>query len=163
MADDLGFLDRFGAVLIDSYFVVDRERRIQRFNSAFLQMLGLRPSQRRTVQGTPCFKLLNLEICRQDCIALKCLSKNAPCRMEEIQGKTPDGRDIVLELSAMPLYGADQQVAAVLVIHRDVTDERHLKIKYDEAHQDNKNRVDVLLKLVQERDRELAELRQKPR
>ena len=41
MADDLTAIDRLGKVFFDSYFVVDRERRIQSFNEGFVQLLVL--------------------------------------------------------------------------------------------------------------------------
>src|SRR5690349_14262229 len=120
MTDDRDAIDRLGSVFFDSYFVIDRERRIQSHNEGFIQLLGLRPAQRRNVPQRPCYELLQLEICKGDCIALKALEKNANVRMEEISGKTPDGREIVVEASAIPLRDANGDVEGVFVTHRDV-------------------------------------------
>jgi PAS domain S-box-containing protein len=152
---DEKFLERFGAVFLDSYFVVDRNRRISQFNEAFVQMIGYRPAQKRHVPGSHCFDLLKLEICRERCIALTCLERNGPVRMEEIRGKTPDGRDLVLELSAVPVRNEKGEVNGVFVTHRDVTDERRLKDRYLAEQQEQRTKVESLLKIIRDKDEEL--------
>ncbi|MFC1610515.1 PAS domain-containing protein [Myxococcota bacterium] len=163
MADDFDFIDRFGSVFLDSFFVVDRERRICKFNPAFAEMLGIRIAERRRINGKRCFELVEMDICRNNCIALQCLAKNGPVRMEEIRGKAPDGRELVLELSAMPVSGPQGQVTGVFVTHRDVTDERNLMTRYMGEQKENKSKVDALLKILQEREKELEGLRKKGR
>ncbi len=158
MPDDR-FLERFGPVFLDSYFVVDRNRRITAFNEAFVQLIGFRPAQRRKIAGTQCFELLKLEICRERCIALQCLERNGPVRMEEIHGKTPDGRDLVLELSAVPMRADGGDIVGVFVTHRDVTDERRLKTRYMHEQTEHKTQIDALLKIIRDRDEELHRLR----
>lgn len=159
MAGDERFIERLGQVFLDSYFVVDRNRRITHFNESFVQLIGFRPAQRRTIAGSQCFELLRLEICRERCIALTCLERNAPVRMEEIQGKAPDGRDLVLELSAVPIRDEREQIVGVFVTHRDVTDERRLKTRYLEQQQEHKNKVEALLQIIRDKDEELARLK----
>ncbi len=132
MSDDLEAINRIGPVFFDSYFVVDKERRITAHNAVFEQLLGLRPAQRRAIDGTHCFELLKLEICKEQCIAVECLKKNAPVRKEEIKGKTSTGRDLVVEISAIPLRDDAGVVVGVFVTHRDVTDERRLKTRFGE-------------------------------
>jgi PAS domain S-box-containing protein len=161
MADDLTAVDRLGKVFFDSYFVVDRERRIQSFNEGFVQLLGFRPAQRRAIKGAHCHKLLSLEICRDGCIALECLNKGGPVRKEEIRGKAPNGRELVLELSAIPLWNQVGQISGVFVTHRDVTDERRLKTSYLEEREAHANERDTLLKIIKEREEELDELRRR--
>lgn len=159
--DDFGFLERFGPVFLDSFFVVDKDRRIQLINQPFAEMLGLRTGQKRAAIGKSCFELLNLDICKSGCIVLQCLAKNGPVRLEEVKGKTPDGRDLVLALSAIPLTGSDGKIAGVFVTHRDVTDERSLMTRYVDLQKQSKAKVDALLSIIQEREAELAKLRNK--
>ncbi len=154
-------LESFGPVFLDSYFVVDRNRRITDFNEAFVQMVGYRPAQRRQVAGSHCFDILKLEICRERCIALACLERNGPVRMEEIRGKTPDGRDILLELSAVPMRDDDGDITGVFVTHRDVTDERNLKDRYLKEQEEHQNKVQSLLQIIRDKDEELAAVRKK--
>jgi PAS domain S-box-containing protein len=148
-----------GPVFLDSYFVVDRNRRIQAFNEHFVQLIGYRPAQRRTVPGQQCFDLLKLEICKDNCIALKCLEKNGPVRMSEIKGKTPDGRDLVLELSAVPVRNEHNEITGVFVTHRDVSDERRLKTRFTEEQVEQRTKVETLLKIIRDKDEELAKLK----
>jgi PAS domain S-box-containing protein len=161
VADDLDTIGRFGAVFFDSYFVVDKDRRIQKHNTVFEQMLGLRPAQRRAVDGAHCYELLQLEICKDRCIAVECLKRNAPVRMEEIKGKTPSGRELVLELSAIPLREESGAVVGVFVTHRDVTDERRLKTRFTEAQADHDKALAELKARVAAQDEELVQLRSK--
>lgn len=159
--DDHEAVNRLGPVFIDSYFVVDRERRVLSHNAAFTQMLELRGADRRKVKGSPCYESLRLEICKQDCIALQCMEKQAPVRMNEIRGQTKEGRELVLELSAVPLRNDQGQITGVLVTHRDVTDERRLKERYLEEETEHKKERSGLLRVIEERDTEIEKLRQR--
>ncbi len=161
MADDMEAVARLGPVFFDSYFVVDHDRRIRAHNPGFVQLLGLRQAQRRTIMGTQCFELLKLEICKDRCIAVECLKRNAPVRMEEIQGQTPSGRELVLELSAVPLRNAEGIVTGVFVTHRDVTDERRLKTRYLEEKAEHAQKLETLERRVAEQEQELVQLRRR--
>jgi PAS domain S-box-containing protein len=161
MADDRLFLDRLAPVFLDSFFVVDSGRRLTKFNSAFVQLLGLRSTQRREVMGTPCYELLQLDICRDKCIALQALEKDGHIRMEEIRGRAPDGRELVLALSAIPLRGDDGSVVGVFVTHRDVTDERRLKTRSLEQQEAHRNERETLLKIIRDHEEELETLRRR--
>lgn len=163
MAGDDSFIERLGPVFLDSYFVVDRERKITAFNPALLQLLDLRPTQRREIAGKSCYELLKLDICRDKCVALQALAKDGHIRVAEIRGKTHDGRDLVLELSAIPLRDAKQRVTGVFVTHRDVTDERRLKTRQIEEKDEHLREREALLKIIRDRDEELTDLRTKVR
>jgi PAS domain S-box-containing protein len=160
MPKDIELVDRIGPVFFDSYFVVDRDRHILKFNDGLVQLLGFRPAQRRKIAGANCYDLLNLEICRERCIALKCLEKDGPVRMEEIKGRTPDGRDIILELSAIPLRDDQGRIESVLVTHRDVTDERRLKTKFETEQVERRSEREALLKIIKDRDVQIEGLQQ---
>jgi len=161
VADDHDAVERLGAVFLDSYFVVDRERRVLTHNAAFAQMLDLRGADRRKIKGSPCYESLRLEICKSNCIALQCMEKQAPVRMNEIRGQTKEGRELVLELSAIPLRNEQGQITGVFVTHRDVTDERRLKERFLEEETEHKKERSGLLRVIEERDSEIEKLRQR--
>lgn len=158
MGDSKEWLKEHGGVFLDSYFILDRERRIEGFNQAFVGLLGMRSSQRRKLAGARCYEHLKLDICRNDCIAIKCLERNAPVKMSEIRGDTKVG-EVVLEVSAVPLRDDDGTVTGVLVTHRDVTDERRLKERYNEERTRSKTDRDSLLRIIQDRDSEIERLK----
>jgi PAS domain S-box-containing protein len=158
--DEREAMSRFGAVFLDSWFIVDKDLRIQEFNPAFTQMLDLRGGERRKLAGTPCYEKLRLEICKDNCIALEALKRNSHVRMEEIKGHTPDGRELVLELSAVPLHDANGNPTAVFVTHRDVTDERRLKARYLEEQTEHRRERASLLRIIEDRDIELEAAKQ---
>jgi PAS domain S-box-containing protein len=159
--DDREFISRIGPVFLDSYFIVDQDLKIQDFNQAFTQMLDLRGAERRKLTGSFCYEKLRLEICKDKCIAVEAMKKNAPIRMEEIRGTTPDGRELVLELSAIPLRDASGQAKSVFVTHRDVTDERRLKARYHEEQTEHRRERGALLRIIEDRDVENENLRQR--
>ena len=70
-------LERIKAVsdiIVDSYFVVDRERTIIDFNRTFHAMLPR--SVARGLRGKRCFDVLQLDICGERCIAQGCWKSN---------------------------------------------------------------------------------------
>jgi hypothetical protein len=89
------------------------------------------------------------------------MEKQAPVRMNEIRGQTKDGRELVLELSAIPLRNEQGQITGVFVTHRDVTDERRLKERYLEEETEHKKERSGLLRVIEERDTEIEKLRQR--
>jgi PAS domain S-box-containing protein len=159
MTDDKDAINRLGAVFMDSYFVVDRDLRIQSFNPAFNQMLNLRGGERRKLVNSFCYDYLKLEICQDRCIALEALKKNSTVRMNEIRGQRPDGTELILELSAIPLKNEKGEIDSVFVTHRDVTDERRLKERYLEEQDHHKKERAALLRVIEDRDVEIENMR----
>src|SRR5215216_5720428 len=81
------FLDQFKRVnnaIVDSYFVVDTERRIVDFNRAFYAMLPRQVA--RGLKGKKCFEVIELNICKSECIAQQCWNDNRHVRLDEISG-----------------------------------------------------------------------------
>jgi sigma-54 dependent transcriptional regulator, acetoin dehydrogenase operon transcriptional activator AcoR len=159
MSDDKDAINRLGAVFVDSYFIVDRDLRMQAFNPAFPALLGLRGGERRKLLNSFCYDYLKLEICQERCIALEALKKNGAVHMNEIHGQKPDGTEMILELSAIPLKNANGEVDTVLVTHRDVTDERRLKERYLEEQDHHKKERAALLRIIEDRDVEIENIR----
>jgi PAS domain-containing protein len=122
-------LKRFSEVLLDSYFIVDRERNVLDFNRAFHQMVPR--SVARQLKGMKCYDVLDLEICKDRCIALECLRRKSHVRLDEIQGTVREGDPVKFILSAIPLYReGDDEPSAVMVTQRNVIDEANVQAKY---------------------------------
>src|SRR5688572_1236993 len=124
MSDDFDALARIGPAFMDGYIVVDTDRKITNFNPAYTQMLDLRAADRKKLLSMHCCEPLRLEACREGCVAQVCMQKNAAMRLQEIRAMTAENREFVLEITALPLKGANGKVNAALLVQRDVTDER---------------------------------------
>src|SRR5262249_26254445 len=122
-------IKRVSEVLLDSYMVVDRDRNILDFNRAFHQMVPR--SIARQLKGMKCYDVLDLEICKDRCIAVECLKRRSHVRLDEIQGKVREGDSVKFILSAIPLYREqEEEPYAVMVTQRNVIDEANVQIKY---------------------------------
>src|SRR4051812_22209476 len=122
--DDNEALARLGPAFLDPYAVIDGDRRITNFNAAFGQILELRPAERRKLINSHCCESLKLEICKESCVALECMRKAAPLRMQEIRASTPTNTGMMVEINALPMKDAEGRVNATLLVYRDVSDER---------------------------------------
>src|SRR5687767_602468 len=115
-------LRTFLATLMDSYFVIDDQRRLQDHNRSFLELSGSRTMAVRDGVPVHCYDRVKLEICQKDCIALKAVKAGRTVHVQEIRGKALDGRDLVLMGSATPLQDERGTITSVLVVYRDVTE-----------------------------------------
>src|SRR3954469_17460422 len=108
------------STLMDSYFIVDEQRRLKEHNRTFLELSGGRQKARA---GMRCFDLIKLGICAKDCIALRAIKAGRTVEVSEIHGQSLDGRNLVLVGRATPLKEADGSLSGVLVSYRDITEE----------------------------------------
>jgi PAS domain-containing protein len=165
MSDALnGFLQEFKRVapaLIDSYFIVDRERRIVDFNRAFYAML---PRQiARGLKGKKCFEVLELNICRDHCIAQQCWTDNRHVRLDEINGTIigdAEAQQLRFILSAVPITDPAGNQIGALEIQRNVTDEAEVQIKYQEMLESEARERERLATQIRSRTKELLETNQ---
>ena len=75
---------RVAPAIVDSYFIVDLERRIVDFNRAFYAMMPRTVA--RGLKGKRCFEVIELNICKNECIAKQCWTENKQVRLDEISG-----------------------------------------------------------------------------
>lgn len=121
------FIARFkdvSSAIVDSYFVVDRERRIVDFNRAFYSMLPRQVA--RGLKGKTCYEVLELNICHSECIAEQCWQGSRHVRLDEISGHivgANDQREMRFILSAVPIADEEGNHVGALEIQRNVTDE----------------------------------------
>ena len=87
------FLTEFKRVanaIVDSYFIVDSERRIVDFNRAFFALLPRQVA--RGLKGKRCYEVIELNICKTECIAQQCWADNRHVRLDEISGSIVGNR-----------------------------------------------------------------------
>ena len=142
----------------DPFFVIDRDRRITAFNKPFSLMLGLRGAKQRQIEGTPYQELLALDATGQACVT-DCLASDHNVRVQSVRATLRDRRELVLDMSALPLKDAAGRVSGVLILQRDVTDEQRLKDRYNQSRQEQLNERETLLKIISDRDAEIKKLK----
>src|SRR5262245_12277290 len=119
------FIQQFKAMsdaVIDSWFVVNNDREIVDYNRAFY---GMFPRQvARGLKGKKCYEVLELNICKESCIAQQCWKDRRQVRLDEIKGRVAqgDGTEMRFILSAVPIHDANGNPVGALEIQRNVTD-----------------------------------------
>jgi PAS domain-containing protein len=123
-------LSHFAQIIIDSYFIIDLEHNIVDFNRAFHSMLP-RPLARR-LKTKKCYEVLQLDICKEGCIARQCWESQRPVRLDEIGGciVTEDDHRLRFILSAVPIYDDSGEMVGAMEMQRNVTDEALVQTKY---------------------------------
>lgn len=94
-------------------------------------------------------------------MALECIKKNTPLRLQEIRAQTQGGREYVFEVNTLPLKDTKDRVTGALVIYRDVTDERKLKTRFMEEQSEHKRERSELLKIIEARELEVEQARKR--
>ena len=150
---------RVASAIVDSYFVVDHERRIVDFNRAFFALL---PRQLgRGLKGKHCYEVLNLNICKTDCIAHQCWANNRHVRLDEISGSIAgEEQKLRFILSAVPITDEHGNPVGALEIQRNVTDEAVVQVKYQEMLETEARERERLANQVRARTKELLETNQ---
>ena len=158
------FLDQFKTVssaIVDSYFVVDRERRIVDFNRVFYSMLPRQVA--RGLKGKKCYEVIELNICKNECIANQCWNENRHVRLDEINGTIigdAEAQQLRFILSAVPITDPSGQHVGALEIQRNVTDEAVVQVKYQEMLETEARERERLANQIRTRTKELLETNQ---
>jgi PAS domain-containing protein len=156
------FLTEFKRVanaIVDSYFVVDTELRIVDFNRAFFALLPRQVA--RGLKGKRCFEVVELNICKSECIAKQCWSDNRHVRLDEISGSiVGEAGKLRFILSAVPITDERGNHVGALEIQRNVTDEAVVQVKYQEMLETEARERERLANQVRMRTKELLETNQ---
>lgn len=147
-------------VIIDSYFVVDAERNIVDFNRAFFSLLPRQVA--RGLKGKKCYEVLELNICKDACIAQQCWKDKRQVRLDEIKGRVPGGddQDMRFILSAVPILDQAGNPVGALEIQRNVTDEAMVQVKYQEMLEHEARERERLAAQIRARTKELLDTNQ---
>ena len=153
------FKQTVGDAFIDSWFIVDNERTIVDFNRAFFSLLPRQAA--RGLKGKKCFEVLELDICKERCIAEQCWQSKRQVRLDEINGKpVQTEQPMRFVLSAIPILDdAGNQVGA-LEIQRNVTDEAVVQTKYQEMLDTEARERERLQQQIRTRTKELLDTNQ---
>ncbi|HEY4242966.1 MAG TPA: PAS domain-containing protein [Kofleriaceae bacterium] len=150
---------RTANAIVDSYFVVDTERRIVDFNRAFFALLPRQVA--RGLKGKRCYEVIELNICKDACIAEQCWSENRHMRLDEISGNIAgEAQKLRFILSAVPITDEHGQHVGALEIQRNVTDEAVVQVKYQEMLETEARERERLANQVRARTKELLETNQ---
>jgi PAS domain-containing protein len=157
------FLQQFKAVsdvIIDSYFIVDQDRNIVDFNRAFFSLLPRQVA--RGLKGKKCYEVLELNICKDACIAHQCWKDKRQVRLDEIKGRVPGGEDIEMRfiLSAVPILDSAGNPLGALEVQRNVTDEAMVQVKYQEMLENEARERERLASQIRLRTKELLDTNQ---
>jgi PAS domain-containing protein len=157
------FLAQFKAVsdvIIDSYFIVDQDRNIVDFNRAFFSLLPRNVA--RGLKGKKCFEVLELNICKDACIAHQCWKDKRQVRLDEIKGRVPGAEtgEMRFILSAVPIMDAAGQPVGALEVQRNVTDEAMVQVKYQEMLENEARERERLASQIRLRTKELLDTNQ---
>jgi hypothetical protein len=150
---------RVASAIVDSYFVVDTDRRIVDFNRAFFALLPRQVA--RGLKGKRCYEVIELNICKTECIAQQCWSGNRHVRLDEISGSVVGESDkLRFILSAVPITDERGNHVGALEIQRNVTDEAVVQVKYQEMLETEARERERLANQVRMRTKELLETNQ---
>ena len=157
------FLQQFKAVsdvIIDSYFIVDQDRNIVDFNRAFFSLLPRQVA--RGLKGKKCYEVLELNICKDACIAHQCWKDKRQVRLDEIKGRVPGGEEGEMRfiLSAVPIMDAQGNPIGALEVQRNVTDEAMVQVKYQEMLENEARERERLASQIRLRTKELLDTNQ---
>jgi PAS domain-containing protein len=159
------FLNEFkrtSNAIVDSYFVVDAERNIVDFNRAFFAMLPRQVA--RGLKGKKCYDVLELNICKNNCIAKQCWETNRHVRLDEITGTIigdAEAQQMRFILSAVPITDESGAAIGAVEIQRNVTDEAVVQVKYQEMLETEARERERLATQIRTRTKELLETNQR--
>ncbi len=156
------FLAQFKSLsdaIIDSWFVCDAERNIVDFNRAFFSLFPRQVA--RGLKGKKCYEVLQLNICKDRCIAQQCWGDRKQVRLDEIDGQ-PSGAEKPMRfiLSAIPILDESGNAVGALEVQRDVTDEAVVQVKYQEMLDTEARERERLAQQIRSRTKELLESNQ---
>ena len=157
------FLAHFKATVadafIDSWFIVDHERTVVEFNRAFYSLLPRQVA--RGLKGKKCYEVLELDICRDKCIAEQCWRERHQVRLDEITGRpTQTEAPMRFVLSAIPILDEAGNAIGALEVQRNVTDEAVVQTKYQDMLDNEARERERLAGQIRARTKELLETNQ---
>jgi PAS domain-containing protein len=123
-------LAQFSDIFIDSYFIVNLDRTIVDFNRVFHSMLPRAVA--RNLKTKKCYDVLQLDICKDNCIAQQCWKMGRHVRLDEIDGRIPgeEERPLRFIISAIPIRNEQGEIIGAMEMQRNVTDEAMVQSKY---------------------------------
>jgi PAS domain S-box-containing protein len=139
----------------DAAFVMDLERKILSFNRPLTRLHQMDRRQIKDIEGGFCRDFVSMEICDKSCILRKCVEAGDSVRFDEVRGRTKDGQELTLIVTAIPVRNPEGQIVAVLEMQRDVSDEAKIHEKYKVLLEKEQRAKEELERLVEARTAQL--------
>ncbi len=152
LSDFHQLVTRFIDGLADPAVLVDADRHILRFNSAYQILSGkrLRALHLAAAGGLTCSDVARLGICEKECLAQRALQTDQSLRVDEIEAHPMGGEERTLIVTAIPI-----DEGLVLEIYRDVTADARIQRRYRTLLEAEKAAKASLEVQVQQRTAEL--------
>lgn len=141
--------------ITDGAFNIDLQKKVNEFNRAFIKLHHIEPRQINKIKTQPCHGIVQLEICKNNCILDKVLAIQDTVRFDEVRGHTSTGEDLTLIVTAIPIKNASGEIEGILELHRNVSDEAKIHDKYKILLDKEKLAKEELEKLVEARTMQL--------
>lgn len=126
----------------DGVFSVDRNFVIRSVNKVFAKWIGLDPTE---IFGSKCYELQSCadKICRKkkDKCFIKTVFNKGEAYLFNTQGKSEEGEPIYFEVHAIPIKSDSGDFEHVLVIQRDITQQRVLKERLEHYNEELQKQV----------------------
>ena len=153
---DLERLVELARVVRDPWFVVDGKRTIQTHNPAFAELF---PEEDGTdLTGRRCYDLLQLTICKDDCIALSALRRGDTATLDAVEGCVAGtGAPVTLQATATPVTDVGELRVAALVAYRDQTERAREHGRFEQLYDEEAALRLELEEQLSRRTRELLE------
>ena len=116
----------------------------------------------RGLKGKKCYDVIDLNICKESCIAGQCWKEKRQVRLDEIKGRIPgaESGEMRFILSAIPVFDPAGNPVGALEIQRNVTDEAQVQVKYQEMLETEARERERLAQQIRARTKELLETNQ---
>ncbi len=115
--------------ILDPVFLVDRGFNVWYFNRAFETTVGVRMNSRR-YKDRPCYELLGLGVCKDNCVMKQAVATKQNVRLAEIPGKPAGGEEKNFHINAIPVSNEQGTPFGALIFLRDITAETQIHEKY---------------------------------
>lgn len=134
----LSMLRELAESLTDPVFLVDKAFNVWYSNRAFEQAAGVRMGSKK-FKDAPCYELLGLDICKNNCVMKQAVATQKNVRLAEIGGLNAGGERKNFHINAIPLENAQGHAFGALIFLRDVTAETQVHEKYKQLVAKNSN------------------------
>lgn len=115
---DIDGLKQLAQLVTDPLFVVDAERRILHANETFEALFPDPVAE--SLRGSRCFDVLKLEVCKDQCLALRAIRQGGRVEQQPVHGcVVANGAELVLHASAVPVDYLEGVPVGAMVVYRD--------------------------------------------
>lgn len=123
----------FAKIFLDAFVLLDRDRKILKYNQMFLTSLGVRPADVRKARSIDELVTMEIQSSSQTPIDL-IMASTTPQRIDEVVARSSGSEEgyMQLILGSYPFLDADGRLLGTCVLMRDVTAETNLQSKFKE-------------------------------